>query len=491
MRISNWTQFATHLRRPAEPGERPVHGGRVPRARGLRLLPERRRPLLDRAVGVATTAATPRWPRCRQPATPALEAFRAVALEAADGDVIDRAVRGAERGARGGRQGGASRPATASRSRRGTEREEHDGLTLKKGRSYIVTKVNAASKLIRLEETGASLPERARRRASTRSRCPRPSRGELAPTRLRGRRGHAQGLGGLAAVDEITMVCVPRPDDARHNGDDAHAARPAGQDDRPLRERGRPHGDPRRAAGPDCRRTSSSGASSTAGYDSKFATLYYPWLEVMDPITNRPIMVPPSGHVAGVWARTDSTRGVHKAPANEVVLGANGLGLPDHARGAGRPQPGRHQLHPGVPRPRHPHLGRAHAVERPRVALPQRAPAVQLHRRVDHRRARSGRCSSPTTSASGCALRISASNFLTRTWREGALFGATPEQAFYVKCDDETNPPEVIEAGQVVDRDRHRAGQARRVRDLPDQPVHRRRRRGRRRDRAPTTRRSA
>ena len=47
-------------------------------------------------------------------------------------------------------------------------------------------------------------------------------------------------------------------------------------------------------------------------------------------------------------------------------------------------------------------------------------------------------------------LRIAASNFLTRTWREGALFGATPEQAFFVKCDAETNPPEVIEAGQVI-----------------------------------------
>jgi uncharacterized protein len=47
-------------------------------------------------------------------------------------------------------------------------------------------------------------------------------------------------------------------------------------------------------------------------------------------------------------------------------------------------------------------------------------------------------------------LRISASNFLHRTWREGALFGATPEQAFFVKCDAETNPPDVIEAGQVI-----------------------------------------
>ena len=37
-----------------------------------------------------------------------------------------------------------------------------------------------------------------------------------------------------------------------------------------------------------------------------------------------------------------------------------------------------------------------------------------------------------------------------RLWRQGALFGQTPEEAFYVKCDEETNPPEVIDAGQVV-----------------------------------------
>ena len=66
---------------------------------------------------------------------------------------------------------------------------------------------------------------------------------------------------------------------------------------------------------------------NTAGYDSKMAALYYPWIEVMDPLTKRPMMIPPSGHVAGVWCRVDDTRGVHKAPANEVILGANGLGF--------------------------------------------------------------------------------------------------------------------------------------------------------------------
>jgi hypothetical protein len=48
------------------------------------------------------------------------------------------------------------------------------------------------------------------------------------------------------------------------------------------------------------------------------------------------------------------------------------------------------------------------------------------------------------------SLRISAQNFLTRVWRSGALFGTTPSEAFFVKCDAETNPPDVVEAGQVV-----------------------------------------
>ena len=121
------------------------------------------------------------------------------------------------------------------------------------------------------------------------------------------------------------------------------------------------------------------------GYDSKYASLYWPWIKVLDPLTGKGAFVPPSGHMAGVWARSDDTRGVHKAPANEVVRGALALEL-QHHQGRARPaQPERHQLHPRLPRPRHPHLGRPDAVERPVVALPQRPPAVQLHRGVDPR----------------------------------------------------------------------------------------------------------
>ena len=66
------------------------------------------------------------------------------------------------------------------------------------------------------------------------------------------------------------------------------------------------------------------------GYDSKYASLYWPWIKVLDPLTGKGAFVPPSGHVAGVWARSDDTRGVHKAPANEVIRGALALELHHH-----------------------------------------------------------------------------------------------------------------------------------------------------------------
>jgi hypothetical protein len=188
---------------------------------------------------------------------------------------------------------------------------------------------------------------------------------------------------------------------------------------------------------------------STAGYDSKFATLYYPWVEVMDPITSRPIMVPPSGHVAGIWARVDGSRGVHKAPANEVVLGANGLGFQvTHEEQGGLNRVGLNCI-------------RAFAGRGIRVWGARTLSSDPEWRYVNVRRLFNYISESiiegtqwavfePNDDRLWTRLRISTYNFLMRTWRDGALFGATPEEAFFVKCDAETNPPDVIEAGQVI-----------------------------------------
>jgi len=59
--------------------------------------------------------------------------------------------------------------------------------------------------------------------------------------------------------------------------------------------------------------------------DTSYAAFYFPWIKIISPLTNQEIRIPPSGHVIGIYADTDINRGVHKAPANAIVLGATGL----------------------------------------------------------------------------------------------------------------------------------------------------------------------
>jgi hypothetical protein len=188
---------------------------------------------------------------------------------------------------------------------------------------------------------------------------------------------------------------------------------------------------------------------NTAGYDSKFAALYYPWIEVMDPLSKSPILIPPSGHVAGIWARTDATRGVHKAPANEVVLGANGLGF----QVTGEEQGGLNQVGINCIRS---FPGRGIRVWGARTLSSDPEWRYLNVRRLFNYVSESimngtqWAVFEPNDQRLWTQLRISTANFLTRVWRDGALFGSTLAEAFYVKCDAETNPPDVVEAGQVV-----------------------------------------
>ncbi len=192
------------------------------------------------------------------------------------------------------------------------------------------------------------------------------------------------GFGGLEAVDEISMVAVPDLMAAYQRGAiDLEAVKavqlgliahcelmgdrvavidpPPGMNARQIRV----------------------WRQETAGYDSKYAALYYPWVKVFDPATGQTRLIPPSGHIAGIWARNDSERGVHKAPGQRGRPRRGRPGDPDHPRRAGPAQPDRRQLHPRLPRPRHPRLGRAHPLLRPGLALPQRPPVLQLPGGVD------------------------------------------------------------------------------------------------------------
>lgn len=188
---------------------------------------------------------------------------------------------------------------------------------------------------------------------------------------------------------------------------------------------------------------------NTAGYDSRFAALYWPWIKVMNPSTGQPEVVPPSGAITGIWGRNDDERGVHKAPANEVVRGAIDVELNitkeehdqlnPHGINAIRFFPGR-----GV-----------------RVWGARTLSSDPAWRYINVRRYFNYLQDSILNGTQWCVfepndydlwsrMRRTVDAFLTLEWRKGALFGQTTDEAFYVKCDRETNPDDVIDAGMVV-----------------------------------------
>jgi len=446
MRISNWTQFAKIYGDPNEPDNGPFMEGSY-LAHSVYGFFQNGGNLCwivrvgdDGGSNGSAAAARAALPAA---ADASVETYGAVALNS--GSEVEVEV--AEEPSAGE---GADKTYTV-RVTSGADKEEFTGLTTKKGRTNLATKVNAQSKLIKIEETGAALPEAQRAPATGTFKLSAPSidPSKVKPTHFEGDVARRKGMGGLAAVDEITMVVMPDIMTlAADNGDDVQI--------RDLQGKMIAHcemaGD--RMAILDCPpdmlpQEILEWRMNTAGYDSKFAALYYPWIEVQDPLTNQPIMVPPSGHVAGLWCRTDSTRGVHKAPANEVVLGANGLGFQvTQAEQGGLNKVGINCI-------------RSFPGRGIRVWGARTMSSDPEWRYINVRRLFNFVSESimegtqwsvfePNDEKLWIQLRIAATNFLTRVWSDGALFGSTPAQAFYVKCDSETNPPEVIEAGQVI-----------------------------------------
>ncbi len=446
MRISNWTQFAKIYGDPNEPDNGPFMEGSY-LAHSVYGFFQNGGNLCwivrvgdDGGSNGSAAAARAALPAA---ADASVETYGAVALNA--GSEVEVEI--AEEPSAGE---GTDKTFTV-RVNSGADKEEFTGLTTKKGRNNLATKVNAQSKLIKIEETGASLPEAQRSPATGTFKLSAPSidPSKVKPTHFEGDVARRKGMGGLAAVDEVTMVVMPDIMTlASDNGDDVQI--------RDLQGKMIAHcemaGD--RMAILDCPpdmlpQEILEWRMNTAGYDSKFAALYYPWIEVQDPLTNQPIMIPPSGHVAGLWCRTDSTRGVHKAPANEVVLGANGLGFQiTQAEQGGLNKVGINCI-------------RAFPGRGIRVWGARTMSSDPEWRYINVRRLFNFVSESimegtqwsvfePNDEKLWIQLRIAATNFLTRVWSDGALFGSTPAQAFYVKCDSETNPPEVIEAGQVI-----------------------------------------
>lgn len=178
-----------------------------------------------------------------------------------------------------------------------------------------------------------------------------------------------------------------------------------------------------------------------------FAALYYPWLTIKDPTSTGPIPrtteIPPSGAMAGIYARTDNERGVHKAPANTDVRGVLGLEriLSDAQQGplnlAGvdvlRIFPGTAQAIV---------WGARTTVNKDIIDwryVNVRRLMIYIEQSIEE--GIRWAVFEPNGLPLWQKLKRTLNEFLTRVWRDGALFGATADKAFYVRIDEALNPP--------------------------------------------------
>ncbi len=184
-------------------------------------------------------------------------------------------------------------------------------------------------------------------------------------------------------------------------------------------------------------------------FDSEYAAIYHPWVRVINPLTKNTMDIPPSGSIAGIYARTDNNRGVHKAPANEIVSGCSGLSC-NYTAGE-----------QDILNPKGVNLIRSFSGQGIRVWGARTISSNALWRYVNVRRLfiyieESIKASTnwivfePNNELLWLRTRRTIEIFLADVWRSGALAGATEADAFFVKIGPETMTQGDIDAGRLI-----------------------------------------
>ena len=198
---------------------------------------------------------------------------------------------------------------------------------------------------------------------------------------------------------------------------------------------------------------------------SAHAAFYFPHIQVVDqarrlqdsdpawdidPKYRGLVYVAPSGHIAGIYARTDEERGVHKAPANAIVRGAVEVkyyiskpkqeGLNPQGVNCIRLMNGDVTVWGAR------NIGGDSLGEWKYISV--RRFAGFLEESIS--RGTQWVVFEPNDRNLWSRIILNITAFLTNVWRSGALFGLTPQEAFYVKCDEELNPPDVRDLGMVI-----------------------------------------
>jgi hypothetical protein len=337
--------------------------------------------------------------------------------------------------------------------------ESFPGLTLTKGDKNVETVVNASSSKVKVAtkiDVDALSGDLAALQAGTFAIEPAPASPISVPGKaFTGSESERTGINGLVIAEEVTMVMVPDLITAATKADGSvdlgmwKAVQLAlinhceGQANRMAVLDAPPGMSPQQIK---------EWRSDTAMYDSAFAALYYPWIKVSNPAATNgdtEILVPPCGHLAGIWSRNDDTRGVWKAPANEVVRGAL-----DVEKNITRGE--QSLLNPIGINCIRPFGTRGIRVWGARTLSSNTDWTYINVRRLFNMietaimNGTQYAVFEPNDQKLWEGLKRTVGSFLRGLWRDGALFGATADQAFYVKCDSETNPPESIDLGRVV-----------------------------------------
>ena len=186
-------------------------------------------------------------------------------------------------------------------------------------------------------------------------------------------------------------------------------------------------------------------------FSSKYAALYFPWLLVPDPLqlSGRLRAVPPSGHVAGIYARSDRRVGVHKPPANEELEGVKDVrvGLDDLAHG---------DLNERAVNVIRAYSGRGVRVAGARTLSSDsewrfvnvRRLLIMIEEAIDEQT--QWTVFEPNNPDLWREIDRVARTFLNGLWRRGMLDGATSDEAYFVRCDETTNPPEQTDVGKLI-----------------------------------------
>jgi phage tail sheath protein FI len=318
--------------------------------------------------------------------------------------------------------------------------EEYDDLSPEPSASnFYESVVNPASNLVDLHRKGPGRP------ANTAANAPNwlsytPAPGKPAEINSALYKGDATlppnertGFAGFETIDGISIICVP--DEHRHGVTTALYEHCVGMQDRfGILQAPRSTGNP---------------SDVSPSVNSDYTAYYYPWVNVISSETGNEIQVPPGGHVAGIYARSDGEHGVHKAPANEVVRGAQSLQFDlNDADQAGLNARGVNCIRS--------FRGRGIRVWGARTTSPDPAwkylnvRRLFLYLRESIEEGTQWVVFEPNDSDLWARVEQTIRDFLTGVWEDGALMGTTPEEAFYVKCDRTTMTQNDIDNGRLV-----------------------------------------